>query len=516
MNDGLLKTVVAARRTATPIFSVETQDQYNTQKLLERQFVQEKLNGQPCQPNLIRWDTIGGFVGLNDPGKAALAEFCQVDATKVYKLEDALTLLAGAPPNTVTMVHNAQCYISEPPVAQGVQNLREPYKRKRSAVVLLGPRIALPPQLQQDVIGMEELLPDDVRLREIVCQQYKSARVPNEPIEGDLQRAVEALRGLSEYAAEQVCAMAMTPTGIHLGNLWNFKRKQIEQTPGLKMYPERETFADIGGLVWIKQQLTRIANGKRRPAAFVYLDELEKMMAGSSTAHGDNTGVAQDQLKTLLTRMDEEEWSGMILLGNPGAGKSLLSRACGGEFKVPTLEMDLGDMKTSELGGSESNIRAAMKAVKGIAGNRAFFVASCNAIENIPPALERRFGFGIFYAPMPDGGDLEQIWKINMARFSVDPNQELPGRITYTGAEIRRMCDLADQMGISLVEASKIIAPIAVSNPQSIDALSRFCHKKFRNASTGEMHEHVDIAQLIQQGVEDAGEGRAYQFDTPA
>src|SRR5207253_3790523 len=122
----------------------------------------------------------------------------------------------------------------------------------------------LPAELAQDVLILDEPLPDAAQLAGIVGGTYVSANEPLPKAE-TVERAVDALSGLATFPAEQVCAMSIRKGGLDLENLWERKRQTIEQTHGLSVWRGGEKFSDIGGCENIKQFLTRLMNGKERP-----------------------------------------------------------------------------------------------------------------------------------------------------------------------------------------------------------------------------------------------------------
>ena len=182
-----------------------------------------------------------------------------------------------------------------------------------------------------------------------------------------LDLAVDALRGLAAFPAEQVAAMSLRKSGLDLDALWERKRRMIEQTPGLSVNRSGEGYDDLGGIENAKAFGRRILQGSVAPKAVVFIDEIEKAMAGAA---GDSSGVSQDLLGTLLTYMQDHAATGVIAVGPPGSGKSAWAKATGNTGKVPTVVFDLGGMKGSLVGESEAHIRAALKVVSAIADNK--------------------------------------------------------------------------------------------------------------------------------------------------
>ena len=126
---------------------------------------------------------------------------------------EALQLAERLPAKSVLFVQYANRVLEAGgalPALQAVWNLRDTFKANKRTLVLLGPSLTLPPELSGDVIAYDEPLPDGERLRAIVTDVYRSARL--DPPAGDVEaRAIDALSGLSAFTAEQVTAMSLTP-----------------------------------------------------------------------------------------------------------------------------------------------------------------------------------------------------------------------------------------------------------------------------------------------------------------
>jgi hypothetical protein len=104
--------------------------------------------------------------------------------------------------------------------------------------------------------------------------------------------------------------------------LWERKRKMVENVKGLSVWGGGETFADIGGVETIKTFLTDLIEGEEPPRVLVLLDEFEKAMAGSEGT--DSSGTAQEMHGTLLSEMEDQQYTGLIFIGVAGSSKSYL------------------------------------------------------------------------------------------------------------------------------------------------------------------------------------------------
>jgi hypothetical protein len=467
----IIDQVRAARRVSVPLVVIATPDPAATMDTLMKETDLPAL----C------WDIVRGVRPVNAAGRATVESAFGEDAGTLTDAAAMLDRVSRLPKETMLFVLQAHRCLEGPAaeaVVQAIWNLRDELKRDGRTVIMLGPAFRLPPELQQDVLVLDEALPDGDQLRAIVTAQFEAAQLPA-PDESVLARAVDALRGLAAFPAEQVTAMSLRKSGLDLDALWERKRRMIEQTPGLSVNRSGETYDDLGGLEAAKAFGRRILSGNAAPKAVVFIDEVEKALAGAA---GDSSGVSQDLLGTLLTYMQDHAATGIIAVGPPGSGKSAWAKATGSTGKIPTIAFDLGGMKGSLVGQSEANIRAALKVVSAVADDNALWIATCNSIGALPPELRRRFTYGLWYFDLPSADERNVIWRIYLDRYRL-PAQGLPEDEGWTGAEIRVCCDLAWRLGCTLVEASSYVVPVARSAAQQIEALRTQASGRFLSAS---------------------------------
>ena len=487
------KLVKQAQRVGTPLVAINTPDPAAT--------IGAVCSALGDEAPLIEWDFVRGLVGRNELGRtevAKLGDGGNAQANPVGALIDAHKL----PEMSVLFFHLAHRFFNDPGIVQATWNLRDAFKLNQRMVVFLGKQITPPAELSDDIMTFDEPLPTAEELAGIVKQQHRNADLEVGP--GQTELAVEALRGLSAFAAEQVTAMSLTTKGLNLDGLWDRKRQQIEQTPGLKVFRGGDSFDQIGGCDVVKSFLTRIMQGHARPNAVVFVDEIEKRLGGT----GDTSGVSQDQLGTLLSYMQDHSAAGMIFVGPPGAAKSAIAKAAGNAGGVPTIQLDLGAAKGSLVGQSEQQLRQALKVITAVSNRASLWIATCNAITALPPELRRRFTLGTYFFDLPTAGEREQIWNVWLERYGLVDERgflkqsvaqikeesaarkngeqlkpHLPNAENWTGAEIKQCCDIAWRLGCGLQEASEFVVPVSRSAPDKLAALREQANGRFLSAS---------------------------------
>ena len=452
----------AARRVSTPDIFICTPDIESTIKAIA---LHKNNAGAP----IALWDCMRGLTAVNEPqGKAMVQTVC--GGQKGDSLKDPADMLVAAlkmPKESILFMANLQMFIRSEFVIQALWNTRDAFKTNTRTLVGLGPDIKLPKEIASDVLVLNEPLPDEKQLEQIVLDTYSAVSQPK-PKDEILSRAKDALCGLAAFPAEQVCAMSIRTTGLDLDQLWERKRQQIEQTGGLSVWRGPQKFEDIGGCDNIKTFLTRVMNGKDRPRAVIFQDEIEKQFAGAGG--GDLSGITQELLGNQLSFMQDNNATGIILIGHAGVAKSDIAKAFGNEAGIPTIQLDLGGAKGSLVGESNANMRNILKVIQAVSQDKSIWICTSNNIENLPPELRRRYSFGTFFFDLPTPAERALIWNIYFKKFNLTDRKK-PWDSGWTGAEIKNCCLLSHRLEIPLEEAAKLIVPLSVSASDRIAKL---------------------------------------------
>lgn len=498
-------------RAGVPLVCYETSDPKQTITT-----VRKTMNGAEETTPILQWDTLRGITGVNEIG-VALARDWQCDPMNTGECGTALDFIrekaagketAKACARAVFFFHHAHRFIDDPRVIQGVWNLRDTFEPIGAKLVLLATVGKVPVELRNDVVTLTDPLPTRAEISKLVGHIARDAakngaQIDPEAIEAD-EVIADTLTGISGFGVRQTFAMSVRKTGVDPENLWDRKRKLIEQTPGLSVWKGGETFDELGGLSNLKDFLTRVLTSGNTPVrGLLYADEIEKSLAGSA---GDTSGTSQDQLGVLLRCMEDWKIPGIILVGPPGVGKSAISKAAGNVANAPVVAMDFGAMKGSLVGESEGRIRAAMDVFKSICQGKGVVIATCNKIASLPPELRRRFSLGTFFVDLPSEQERKAIWKLWRRRYEIASDVQEPPCEGWSGAEVKACCDIAARTGLSLIEAAKFIVPVYKSAADQIRALRDMASGRFISANKPGIYEYKEDRQEVQSG-------RSMKFD---
>lgn len=484
----LSQQVRSARLVGTSLIGIQTPDAGATIASLKDSLV-AFTDGDPNSKTpapILTWDIVRGVVALNDEGKAVKAAMVKAaqNAGGADGLRDIVTTLELAQSttadSTVLFLYNAHLFLTDasgrtnPAVVQAVWNLRDTFKLNGRTLVMLSPTLKVPVELDGDVTILDEPYPTAPEIASIIVNCCKGAGVP-EPSGVPLERATDAVTGLKAYSVEQVTSQCLRRTGPDVSAMQEHRSVIIENTPGLSVWRGPESFASIGGNENAKAFIRRLIAGRGRFSGVVWIDEIEKQMAGANT--GETSGTAQDQQMQLLTAMQDWRVPAILLLGPPGTGKSELGKATGNEAGVPTLRFDLGAMLGGIVGESQMKARAALKMVYAVTAGKPLFIATCNDQTALSPEMKSRFRLGTFFVDLPDDAERPGIWAIQAKRYDLTPEQMAPvtsGQFddsNWTGREISTACELAWRLDCTVAEAAQYVVPIYQSQHARIERL---------------------------------------------
>jgi hypothetical protein len=491
----MIQQFKAARRVSTPIVVIRTPDAGAAQQLITRMYTEEML---------VRWDSFFGLSGLTTTAKQELLRLGvgSAEVSDVQLLDVCFKLHEDA----IVLAHNLHKFWTSPATMQGVWNLRDHFKATGSMLVVLCPiGTEIPPGLS-DVLVLDEDYPNQEQMEKIV-ERVDSDFLASGPGKGcsslsreEVLKAVDAVIGLAAFPAEQAAAMCRTTAGMDMNQLWENKRKKIEQRRGMMVWRGGENFSGIGGCSNVKKFAKLLLQKEYR--LILFFDEINHMMQGSTT---DLSGVKGDFLQQLLAWIQDKEVDMVLFVGPPGSGKSNVAKAMGNEAGVPTVQFDLNGMQSGIIGSSGENLRAALREVEAMGQGRILIVATCNEVDSLPIALRRRAKKGTFYFDLPTKEAREKIWHIYVGRCGINfggsykPGKPisstwLPEDDGWTGAEIRECCEKAVDFGISLKDSAAYVVPVARSMADEIKRLRMQASGKFIDAESPGLYEYHEQA----------------------
>jgi AAA+ superfamily predicted ATPase len=367
---------------------------------------------------------------------------------------EALEAIRSLKEKTIILLKDFHLFLIDPnPVLlRKLKDVLVESKTKNHALIVLGCRLALPPELEREITVVEFKLPDKAQLSLVLDGVVESAIESGKKLPTiQTEAALDAAAGLTTTEAENAFALSVVEADeIEPWIIAREKAQAINKSGLLELVTRRPTLASIGGMDVLKAWLLK------RRCAF--------------TTKARDYGLPVP--------------NGLLIIGIAGTGKSQTAKATAEVFDVPLLRLDAGKLFAGLVGGSEANLRAAIQTAEAIApcvlwideleksfaGSKSsgstdggtsarvlgsflswmqektspvFVVATANDVQQLPPELLRKGRFDeTFFVDLPNQQEREAIWKIVISDYSRDPKDfdvvQL-ARITdsFTGAEIR-------------------------------------------------------------------------------
>jgi ATP-dependent 26S proteasome regulatory subunit len=400
----------------------------------ERALATLRLAAQACKRELVTWSVASG---LNGSGQGA------------GSLDEGLRAISAVPEPSIFVILDAHRQIHDTIALRRLRDLLELFAERMQSIVLLGPVIELPHELQHEASVVELPLPRAPELDALFRAAIES------PDPESLEAATRAALGLTSDEALRVfrksCALAGGLNEKAVAGIVREKRQALRRTPALSFHEPTAGLDDVGGLGELKRWL------RDRRRAF---------------------GEEARQFGLPMPR-------GLLLLGVQGCGKSLSAKAVAREWNFPLLRLDVAAAFGSGDQTPEATIREATAVAESIAPcvlwideiekgfaaaseggassrvfgafltwlseKRApvFVTATANDVAHLPPELLRRGRFDdLFFVDLPSHNERLEIFAIHLRRHGRDPLQfdleelsQLAARLS--GSEIEQVVSAA-------------------------------------------------------------------------
>jgi SpoVK/Ycf46/Vps4 family AAA+-type ATPase len=459
---------------------------------------------------LFVWTVNGGLVRYRRFAGGRPAEGTKGTKDPLIALKEIQTM-AGEP--TVYVLKDFHAYMDEAAIVRALRDVVAGLRSTYSTVVLLGPRLAVPPELEKDLTVVDFPLParDDLIafFRTLEQDIAGNPALTFDNSEETRQRLIEAAIGLTMNEVENVFAKILVKRGrltsAEVPEVYQEKRQIIRKTGILEYIDAEESIEAVGGLSALKEWL------RKRRRAF----------------------------HPLARRFGLPMPKGVLFLGVQGCGKSLCAKAVSRFWQLPLLRLDMGQLFGSLVGASEENVRRAIRLAesiaptilwideidKGFAGlasssfsdagttarvfgtlitwlqeksSPVFVIATANDVSNLPPELMRQGRFDeVFFVDLPSPAERAEIFRIHLIKRRRRPDKFDLGRLgglaeKFSGAEIEQAVisglyeafdrgrDLDQE---TLETAIKATRPLAVLMSREIDARRQWAEGRTRPAS---------------------------------
>ena len=423
---------------------------------------------------------------------------------------EALAQVYESGEGTIFLLKDYHPYMRDPRVIRLLRDIAFKLRTRSQTLVLLGPTLTLPSDLEKDISVVDFPLPDAAEIGGVLDKAIQAVKdnpnVDSKLSDADREVIIKSSQGLTLDEIESVFARSIVEAKKFDQQVILEEKQQIIRKTGiLEYYPPNNSLADVGGMNSIKE----------------WLDQRET----SFTDKAREFGIPVPK--------------GILLLGVQGCGKSLTAKAIAANWKLPMLKLDVGRIFGSLVGQSEENIRKAISTAesvapcilwadeleKGFAGTSSvgdsgttarvfatfltwmqdktapvFLIATANDVSALPPELLRKGRFDeIFFIDLPELKEREQIFDIHLKKRKRDPKafklkikplaEKADG---FSGAEIETVVVAAlqrayhegrDLIQEDLVKEVEACVPLSVMMKEDMEALRDWAHLRARPAS---------------------------------
>lgn len=503
--EDVFQKLILMIRAYYPVLYLHSYEYYRTKQKIKG--IVELLRREGKKVNYYQWDCVYGLVQIL-PDKTE---------KRIERMQNPLEVLAyilnskKSGEKNIFVLDDINNHIERDEVKLMFRKIAEATNNNTHAIILSS-IYRLPAELEKYITVLQIPLPKRNELGEVLDIVAKQSKVE---LKTNLRnRLIDAALGMTSMEADLAYCLASVKDGFDDKSPFTVssEKEQIIRKSGiLDYFPKNESLKDVGGMENLKEWL------KKRQLAY--------------DKEARDWGL--------------KEPKGLLLLGVPGCGKSLIAKSIASSWNMPLLRLDVGKVFQGIVGSSEDNIRKAIATAeavapcvlwideieKGLSGVQSsgatdggvtsrifstiltwmqektapvFVVATANNINQLPPEVLRKGRFDeIFFVDLPSQKEKENIFSIhlqknrqNVSSFALDIlAQKAEG---FNGAEIEECVkeamftayvesqesNIAPKLQmIHILDAIKNTVPLSKTMEKQITDLRKFAVSRAKNAS---------------------------------
>ena len=503
--EDVFQKLILMIRAYYPVLYLHSYEYYRTKQKIKG--IVELLRREGKKVNYYQWDCVYGLVQIL-PDKTE---------KRIERMQNPLEVLAyilnskKSGEKNIFVLDDINNHIDRDEVKLMFRKIAEATNNNTHAIILSS-IYRLPAELEKYITVLQIPLPKRNELGEVLDIVAKQSKVE---LKTNLRnRLIDAALGMTSMEGDLAYCLASVKDGFDDKSPFTVssEKEQIIRKSGiLDYFPKNESLKDVGGMENLKEWL------KKRQLAY--------------DKEARDWGL--------------KEPKGLLLLGVPGCGKSLIAKSIASSWNMPLLRLDVGKVFQGIVGSSEDNIRKAIATAeavapcvlwideieKGLSGVQSsgatdggvtsrifstiltwmqektapvFVVATANNINQLPPELLRKGRFDeIFFVDLPSQKEKENIFSIhlqknrqNVSSFALDIlAQKAEG---FNGAEIEECVkeamftayvesqesNIAPKLQmIHILDAIKNTVPLSKTMEKQITDLRKFAVSRAKNAS---------------------------------
>lgn len=501
-----IKFLVKARY---PLIYVVSPEEERVERILRRV-------ANDCKSKVVSWSITQGF---SAQGGADIKEPIA-----------ALNYMIDAKETAVFVLRDFHEYMKNHAVKRRLRDLAREFRTSSKNCVLLSPIQAIPQEIEKEFAVVDFDMPKIEDIYRIMNRLLDKGVSPESKAypwklkfqqdEPEKLKIAEACLGLTSVEIDNVLAKSLVQVRRFDLDVIHSEKEQIIRKSGiLEFMHTHYSFGGVGGLELMKVWL------RKRAKAF--------------SKEAREFGLPEPR--------------GILMLGIPGCGKSLMAKAVASLWRLPLIRLDIGKVFGSLVGSSEEGIRRAVKTAesvapcilwldeleKGLAGiassgqsdagttarvfgtfitwlqektSPVFVIGTANNIKMLPPELLRKGRFDeIFFVDLPSREERRLIFDIHIRRRHRDPanfdlDQLIEATDGFSGSEIEQVVisalydaydkddELSDEYLLQGVEET---VPLSRTMQEDIASMRDWAKSRARLASQSvELHETEAVRKI--------------------
>lgn len=502
--EDVFQKLILMIRAYYPVLYLHSYEYYRTKQKIKG--IVELLRREGKKVNYYQWDCVYGLVQIL-PDKTE---------KRIERMQNPLEVLAyilnskKSGEKNIFVLDDINNHIERDEVKLMFRKIAEATNNNTHAIILSS-IYRLPAELEKYITVLQIPLPKRNELGEVLDIVAKQSKVE---LKTNLRnRLIDAALGMTSMEADLAYCLASVKDGFDDKSPFTVssEKEQIIRKSGiLDYFPKNESLKDVGGMENLKEWL------KKRQLAY--------------DKEARDWGL--------------KEPKGLLLLGVPGCGKSLIAKSIASSWNMPLLRLDVGKVFQGIVGSSEDNIRKAIATAeavapcvlwideieKGLSGVQSsgatdggvtsrifstiltwmqektapvFVVATANNINQLPPELLRKGRFDEIFLWIFQVRKKKRIFfhtfaknRQNVSSFALDIlAQKAEG---FNGAEIEECVkeamftayvesqesNIAPKLQmIHILDAIKNTVPLSKTMEKQITDLRKFAVSRAKNAS---------------------------------
>ena len=388
--------------------------------------------------------------------------FSQQGGSDIRDPLQALNHMIESKDSALYVLRDFHDYIHVPDIKRRLRDLAREFRTSYKNCIMLSPLPKIPTELEKEFAVVDfdmPGIPDIFQAMNGVLMAVQPGskaydwKVEFQQDEPARLKIAEAALGLTQVEIENVLAKSLVRSQRFDIDIIHSEKEQIIRKSGtLEFLTPDASFGGVGGLELLKAWL------RKRAKAF--------------TKEARAFGLPEPR--------------GILMLGIPGCGKSLMAKAVAALWKLPLVRLDVGKVFGSLVGASEEGMRKAIKTAesvapcilwldeleKGLAGTQSsgqsdggttarvfgtfitwlqektspvFVIGTANNVKQLPPELLRKGRFDeIFFVDLPSREERNQIFEIHIKLRGRDPaNFDVRSHVEatdgFSGSEIEQV-----------------------------------------------------------------------------